>query len=74
LGCEARAGGRARKQFFFEKKNQKTFYYMRFALPQRAQNICKIFCFFFKKMRFLAWGGAVLTASGARQRSLARVW
>jgi hypothetical protein len=30
------ADGRERKQFFFEKKNQKTFDYVRLALPHRA--------------------------------------
>jgi hypothetical protein len=43
----------ARKQFFFEKKNQKTFV-MGYALPARCAPIAKVFCFFFsKKKRFL---------------------
>jgi len=38
-----------RKQFFFEKKNQKTFDYKAFALPNRVRLIGKSFCFFFQK-------------------------
>jgi hypothetical protein len=41
--------GEERKQFFFEKKNQKTFAYKAFALPQRLRQMGKSFCFFFQK-------------------------
>jgi hypothetical protein len=41
--------GEEKKQFFFEKKNQKTFDYKAFALPQRVHQIGKSFCFFFQK-------------------------
>jgi hypothetical protein len=33
----------ARKQFFFEKKNQKTFVYKAFALPEHVGQIGKVF-------------------------------
>jgi len=39
----------AGKQFFFEKKNQKTFAYKACALPQRAHQWTKVFWFFFSK-------------------------
>jgi hypothetical protein len=38
-----------RKQFFFEKKNQKTFVYKAFALRQRIHQMGKSFRFFFQK-------------------------
>jgi hypothetical protein len=38
-----------KKQFFFEKKNQKTFAHRARALPQRGRQVCKGFCFFFQK-------------------------
>jgi hypothetical protein len=41
--------GDERKQFFFEKKNQKTFDYKAFALPNRVRQMGKSFCFFFQK-------------------------
>jgi hypothetical protein len=41
------------KQFFFEKKNQKTFSYKAYALPQRARQWTKVFASFSKKKRFL---------------------
>jgi hypothetical protein len=50
--------GEERKQFFFEKKNQKTFVYKAFALPQRVRQMDKSFCFFFKKKCFLAVDGS----------------
>jgi hypothetical protein len=53
-----------RKQFFFEKKNQKTFDYQRLALPHRAHQYAKVFASFFKKKRFLASNGSVSTAPG----------
>jgi hypothetical protein len=37
------------KQFFFEKKNQKTFVYKAFAYPQRLHHIARSSCFFFQK-------------------------
>jgi hypothetical protein len=37
------------KQFFFAKKNQKTLVYMALALPRRAGQMEKSFCFFFQK-------------------------
>jgi hypothetical protein len=41
--------GEESKQFFFEKKNQKTFVYKAFALPNRVGQMGKSFCFFFQK-------------------------
>jgi hypothetical protein len=40
------------KQFFFEKKNQKTFAYKACALPKRARQWAKVFASFFKKKCF----------------------
>jgi hypothetical protein len=40
------------KQFFFEKKNQKTFVVIGLGLPQRAYQLAKVFASFFKKKRF----------------------
>jgi hypothetical protein len=57
------AEGQERKQFFFEKKNQKTVDYLRLALPQRAHQWPKVFASFFKKKRFPAPDGSVATAS-----------
>jgi hypothetical protein len=37
------------KQFFFVKKNQKTFEHLTRALRQRAHPKSKSFCFFFQK-------------------------
>jgi hypothetical protein len=37
------------KQFFFEKKNQKTFVHKALAFPRRAHQTTKSFCFFFSK-------------------------
>jgi hypothetical protein len=37
------------KQFFFEKKNQKTFDYLARVLPQHPLIIAKVFWFFFSK-------------------------
>jgi hypothetical protein len=37
------------KQFFFAKKNQKTFAHKVLALPQPTRPICKSICFFFQK-------------------------
>jgi hypothetical protein len=42
------------KQFFFEKKNQKTFVIKALRLPQHANQFTKVFASFFKKKRFLA--------------------
>jgi hypothetical protein len=42
-------GAKVSKQFFFEKKNQKTFDYLAWAFPQRARQIGKSFCFLFQK-------------------------
>jgi hypothetical protein len=58
------ASPEGRKQFFFEKKNQKTFYSKRLALPQRAHKDAKVFASFFKKKRFPASNGSVSTAPG----------
>jgi hypothetical protein len=41
--------GDERKQFFFEKKKQKTSDYKAFALPQRVRQMGKSFCFFVQK-------------------------
>ena len=38
-----------RKQFFFEKKNQKTFANLGPALTQAGPEVVKVFCFFFQK-------------------------
>jgi hypothetical protein len=57
------AEGWERQQFFFEKKNQKTFDYIRLALPHGAHQTAKVFASFFKKKRFLASDGAASTAS-----------
>jgi hypothetical protein len=45
---------RARKQFFSEEKNQKTFAFLARALPQRAPEWKKVFASFFKKKPFLS--------------------
>jgi hypothetical protein len=37
------------KQFFFAKKNQKTFVYKALALPKRVRQMDKSSCFFFQK-------------------------
>jgi hypothetical protein len=42
-----------KKEFFFEKKKQKTFDYKAYALPQRARQLAKVFASFFKKKPFL---------------------
>jgi NodT family efflux transporter outer membrane factor (OMF) lipoprotein len=41
------------KQFFFEKKNQKTFIHKANAFPQRAHIVAKVFCFFFSEKKSL---------------------
>jgi hypothetical protein len=43
---------KARKQFFFAKKNQKTFDNKALAVPQHAPPIAKVFASFFKKKAF----------------------
>jgi hypothetical protein len=43
------------KQFFFEKKNQKTFGILAFSLQQRMRKSPKFFASFLKKKRFLAF-------------------
>jgi hypothetical protein len=47
--------GQGKKAFFFEKKNQKTFDYKVFAVPDRAPRALKVFWLapFFKKNGFL---------------------
>jgi hypothetical protein len=45
-----------KKEFFFEKKNQKTFAYWAYALRQRARPLAKVFASFFKKKLFLPLG------------------
>ncbi len=45
---------RERKQFFFAKKNQKTFAHFAFALPQRVPELIGVFASFFKRKRFPA--------------------
>jgi hypothetical protein len=42
-----------RKQFFFEKKNQKTFAHLDYAFPRRVAKFAKFFASFFKKKAFL---------------------
>jgi hypothetical protein len=39
-------GGEGRKQFFFEKKNQKTFVDMAYAAGENPDHDIKVFCFF----------------------------
>jgi hypothetical protein len=46
--------GSISKQFFFEKKNQKTFVIMVLAERRRVRQVAKVFASFFKKKRFLA--------------------
>jgi hypothetical protein len=43
-----------RKQFFFVKKNQKTFVYKAFGVAQRIAIFAKVFAYFFKKKRLLS--------------------
>jgi hypothetical protein len=43
-----------RKQFFFEKKNQKTFVYRVTRVSTFVFNESKVFCFFFSKKEGLA--------------------
>jgi hypothetical protein len=40
-----------RKQFFFEKKNQKTFIHWAELYDWRARQVVKVFCFFFSKKK-----------------------
>jgi len=42
------------KQFFFEKKNQKTFICFAYVLfvPAASSNGTKVFCFFFSKKKY----------------------
>jgi len=47
--CPAGQSGEGRKQFFFEKKNQKTFAYWARACGQ-SEGV-KVFCFFFSKKK-----------------------
>jgi len=47
--AEAGQSGEGRKQFFFEKKNQKTFAYWARACCQ-SEGV-KVFCFFFSKKK-----------------------
>jgi hypothetical protein len=42
---------RVEKQFFFEKKNQKTFARCRGAIPSTCAKNIKVFCFFFSKKK-----------------------
>jgi hypothetical protein len=44
-------GGKQARQFFFEKKNQKTFVPLRARQTQRACKRVKVFCFFFSKKK-----------------------
>jgi len=56
--CRLQAGrARAGKQFFFEKKNQKTFVYMAYAAGENRDSDVKVFCFFSsEKKAFLCRG------------------
>jgi hypothetical protein len=49
LKAAARLQFQESKQFFFEKKNQKTFASKALVLPQRARQMGRSFCFFFQK-------------------------
>jgi hypothetical protein len=60
---------RQRKQFFFEKKNQKTFAIKASRLPQSAYSGAKVFASFFKKKRFLAADGSVSIAPGITSKT-----
>jgi hypothetical protein len=42
-----------KKMFFFEKKNQKTFAFKAYAVPQCVRQRAKVFASFFKKKPFL---------------------
>jgi hypothetical protein len=56
-----RLAGRGRigsKQFFFEKKNQKTFDYFRLALPRRAHLYPEVFVSFSKRSAFMLQAGS----------------
>jgi hypothetical protein len=55
---ESDTGKAKAKQFFFEKKNQKTFGYKACALPQCARQWTNVFASFSKKKRFLASYGS----------------
>jgi hypothetical protein len=56
--CDQARLGEERKQFFFRKKNQKTFVHKAFALPHRVRQLGKSFCFFFQKEVLLAVNGS----------------
>jgi hypothetical protein len=67
-----RAVGEGRKQFFFEKKNQKTFASLGRAYPERPKpKRTKVFCFFFSKKEVLAFPDlAILRHHPARWRTV----
>jgi hypothetical protein len=52
-----------RQEFFFEKKNQKTFAPLAYAWRKRVPKVAKVFASFFKKKRFLAVATAVFAIS-----------
>jgi hypothetical protein len=54
------------KQFFFEKKNQKTFDPWGARWVQRARQWTKVFASFSKKKRFLASSGSAATPTSVR--------
>jgi len=52
------AGGPEGKQFFFEKKNQKTFMSLAYAAGENRDSHLKVFCFFSsEKKTFFPCGG-----------------
>jgi hypothetical protein len=62
------AEGQERKRFFFEKKNQKTFDYIRLMLPHRAHQQPKVFGFFFQKEALCCFGRVSLNGGrGSRE-------
>ena len=54
-GCSGKVTQDKGKQFFFEKKNQKTFENLGAPWIQRARQLAKVFASFFKKKFFLTF-------------------
>jgi hypothetical protein len=53
LPCPPGQSGEGRKQFFFEKKNQKTFAPLPSLSGEAEAKHAKVFCFFFSKKKAL---------------------
>jgi hypothetical protein len=62
------------KQFFFEKKNQKTFDTWGTRCIQRVPQVSKVFASFSKKKRFLASYGSISMAVGPAWAQTGRRW